>query len=236
MSWIMSWIRGPIIAVLACLVALTGCSGGSEPKNGADLPSGEQTLQQSAAAMRDLKSVAFTITTEGQPDIAVRGGDVKLLKSGDAQGRLQIQQAGLTVETDFVLIGDTVYYKGLTGAGYQKAPRSQIVALYDPSAVLDPQRGLAKLLTAAQSPRTRARERVGGKDAYKVEVTVPKDTAASLVPGLNADLTGHVWVSAADHRLLKMRGTIPAASGDADGAVVITFTEFDAAYAFKPPA
>jgi len=233
----MSWIRGPIAALLACLVALTGCSGDPErKKNETALPPGEQTLQQAAAAMRDLKSVAFTITTEGRPDIAVRGGEVKLLRSGDAQGRLQIQQAGLTVETDFVLVGDTVYYKGLTGAGYQKAPRSQIIALYDPSAVLDPQRGLAKLLTAARSPRTEARERVGGKDAYKVKVTVPEETAAPLVPGLGADLTGHVWVSAADHRLLKVRGTVPVSSGDGDGAVTITFTEFDAAYTFKPPA
>ncbi|MBA9006804.1 LppX_LprAFG lipoprotein [Thermomonospora cellulosilytica] len=233
----MSWIRGPIIAVLACLVALTGCSGGSDPEpgNGAGLPSGEQTLQQSAAAMRALRSIAFTIATEGQPNIAVRGGDVKLLRSGDAQGSLQIQQAGLTVETDFVLVGDTVYYKGLTGAGYQKAPRSQIVALYDPSAVLDPERGLAKLLTVARSPKTEAREKVGGKDAYKVRATVPRETAAALIPGLTTDLTGHVWVSAADHRLLKMRGVVPPAGGGQEGAVVLTFTEFDSAYTFKPP-
>jgi lipoprotein LprG len=186
--------------------------------------------------MRDLRSVGFTISTQGNPGIPIKGGDVKLLRSGEAQGRLQIQQLGLTLETDFVLLGDTLYYKGLTGSGYQKAPKSRILALYDTSAVLDPNRGLPKLLEAGRSPQPEAREKVGGKDAYKVRVTLPKDAVAGLIPGVAQDLTGHVWIGVSDHRLLRVRGALPSSGGDGEGTVEINFTEFNTAYKFTAPA
>ncbi|WP_160147025.1 LppX_LprAFG lipoprotein [Thermomonospora echinospora] len=225
--------------ILVCALALAGCSGGSGGEDaGKPLPQGQQTLRQASEAMRNLKSVAFTIATEGEPAVPVKGGDVKLVRSGDAQGRLQLQQLGLTLETDFVLLGDTLYYKGLTGSGYQKAPKSRILALYDPSAVLDPERGISGMLAAARSAQPEAVEKVGGKDAYKIKVTLPKDAAGGLIPGVTQDLAGHVWIATAGHRLLKVRGQLPPASGDDGGksAVVITFTEFDADYQITAPA
>ncbi|REE99411.1 LppX_LprAFG lipoprotein [Thermomonospora umbrina] len=233
----MSWIRGRISVVVMCALALSGCSGDSgDADSPSSLPQGPQTMRQAADAMRNLQSVRFTLGTEGEPAIPIKGGDVKLLKNGDAQGTLRIEQLGLTLDTDFVLIGDTLYYKGLTGSGFQKAPKERILALYDPSAVLDPERGIAKLLSGVRSPQPEAREKVGGKDAYKIKVTLPKEQAGTLVPGVSQDLAGHVWVATADHRLLKVRGVLPAASGGGDdNAVVVTFTEFDAGYTFTPP-
>ncbi|HEX2312329.1 MAG TPA: LppX_LprAFG lipoprotein [Thermomonospora sp.] len=224
--------------VVVVALAVAGCSGGSGGTDSGSLPQAPQTLRQSADAMRNLKSVGFTISTEGKPAIPVKGGDVKLLRNGDAQGTLRLQQLGLTLETQFVLLGDTLYYKGVTGSGFQKAPKERILALYDPSAVLDPERGIAKLLTLVGSPKTEAREKVGGRDAYKVRVTLPKDRAGALIPGVSQDVSGHVWIAKDGHRLLKVRGVLPAEGGQGgdDHAVVVTFTEFDAGYTITAPA
>jgi lipoprotein LprG len=185
--------------------------------------------------MRDVKSVGFTLATEGKPAVPFKRGDVKLLKSGDAEGGIQIQQAGQAIEMNFVLVGPTVYYKGVTG-GYQKLPRAMVTQLYDPSALLDPDRGVAKLLTSATGPTTEAREKVAGKDAYRVRATLPKDAAAALVPGIGQDLSGQVWVTTTDHRPVKLKMQVPPAAGGGDtGSVIVSLTEFNADYKITPP-
>lgn len=236
-------IRGLISAlVLAVLgfgvVACSGGSSGEKTGGGGAQPSGQQILQQAATAMQGLKSVGIVLGTEGTPPVPVKSGDVKLLKSGDAQGKLQIQQFGLTVETDFVLVGDSLYYKGLTGSDYQKTNKSLITNYYDPSAVLDPQKGIAKLLTVVSGPQVEGKEKVNGKEAYKVRGTLPKNSVAGLIPGVNQDVNGHVWVAVDGSRLVRVRAALPPANGDDGGksAVIIDFTEFDAAYKIQAPA
>jgi lipoprotein LprG len=217
----------PVLALVA--VGLSACSDDAGP-----LPDASKTLQESAAAMKDLTSIGFTLTTEGKPPIQISGGDVKLLRSGDAQGVLNLQQGGQSVETDFVLLGDVVYFKGPTG-GYQKLPRAMVAAVYDPSAILDPQRGISKLLSSVKGGEAEATEKVGGKNAHRVKVTLPASSAATLVPGITKDLSGQVWIGEADKRLLKVRAAVPAEQGGEGGTVVVTFTEFGQAYKITAP-
>jgi lipoprotein LprG len=221
-----------LLSALVFALAATACSGGSD--SSAALPDGRQVLRQASAAMRNVRSIAFTIATEGNPGVSFKAGDIKLRKSGDAEGTLQLVQAGQTVETTFVLLGDTVYFKGLTG-GYQKLPRAMVAMLYDPTAVLDPERGIAKLLTSATGPKTEAREKVGDRDTYRIKAILPKDTAAALVPGITQDLTGQVWIDTTDHRPRKVRMQVPAAAGGGSGAVTVSVTEFDADYSIVAP-
>ncbi|RAY13267.1 hypothetical protein DPM19_22355 [Actinomadura craniellae] len=218
------------MTALLLAAGLSACSGDSGPK-----PDGPAALRDAAAAMKDLTSIGFTIGTEGNPPIQISGGDVKLLRSGDAQGMLKLQQAGNAVETDFVLIGDLVYFKGPTG-GYQKLPRAMVTSVYDPSAVLDPQRGIVKLLSSATGVQGEATEKVGGKDAHRVKVTLPAGSAATLVPGITKNLSGQVWISTTDKRLLKVRADIPQEAGSDAGSVLVTFTEFNQNYKITAPA
>jgi lipoprotein LprG len=231
-------IRGRSGPLILFLVALTGfasaCSGGS----GSAAPpfDAAQTLRQASAAMANVKSVAFDLTTEGRPPIPVRGGEIELLRNGDAGGTLTIEQAGQQVEMRIVALGETVYVKGLTG-GWRRVPRALTTSMYDPSAVLDPNRGISKLLSSVTGAKAEAREKAGGRDAYRVGVTLPKAAVGGLIPGVSGDVRGQVWVGASDHRLLKLRGEIPPlAQGGEKGSVIITFTEFDQPYQIKAPA
>ncbi|MES9603824.1 MULTISPECIES: LppX_LprAFG lipoprotein [Actinomadura] len=219
-----------LVPVLLALVFAGACDGGSGgPAKKADFDAA-QTLRQAAQAMGGLKSVAFTLESEGTTPVMVKGGDMKLLRSGDAEGTLAVEQQGQKVEMKVVAVGDSIYLDAGTG-GWRKLPKGLAASVYDPSAVLDPQRGIAKLLTSAQGPSPEAVEKVDGKEAYRVAAKLPKDQVAGLIPGIGEDMDGQVWVSKADHRLLKVRGTFPKDKG----SVTIRFTEFDAPYKISAP-
>lgn len=220
-----------LVSVLLALVSTGACSGGGsdEPAGKADFDAA-QTLRQAAQAMGNLKSVAFTVESEGETPVIVKGGDMKLLRGGDAEGTLTVEQQGQNVEMKVVAVGESIYLDAGTG-GWRKVPKALAASMYDPSAVLDPERGISKLLSSAASPEPQAVEKVDGKETYRVGAKLPKAQISGLIPGINADLEGQVWVSKADHRLVKVRGAFP----ENKGAVVISFTEFDAPYEISAP-
>ncbi|TDB82978.1 LppX_LprAFG lipoprotein [Actinomadura sp. KC216] len=207
------------------------CDGGGseEPAKKADFDAA-QTLRQAAQVMGTVKSVAFTMKSEGKTPVTVKGGDLKLLRSGDAEGTLTVEQQGQNVEMKVVAVGDSIYLDAGTG-GWRKLPKALAAAMYDPSAVLDPERGIAKLLGSVTSPQAQAVEAVDGKQTNRVGAKLPKAQLAALIPGLDADLDGRLWIDRATHRLVKVRGAFP----QGQGAVVISFTEFDAPYKISAP-
>jgi lipoprotein LprG len=217
----LTWGRAIGQSMLA-VVVVTGCSGGES------LPDGKQVFQQAAAAMREVRSAGFAIRSEGNPPISVKSADGKLLRSGDAQGTLRLDQSGQSVEMAFTLVGNTVYFKGATG-GYQKLPRATVLAVYDPSAILDPQRGVVKLLETATEPKTEKREKVAGQDAFRVKAKLSKSVVPTLVPGVATDVDGQVWVAAGDHKVLKVR--LPVQKG----AVTVTFSDFNQNFVITAP-
>ncbi|NEA21356.1 LppX_LprAFG lipoprotein [Actinomadura bangladeshensis] len=218
-----------LVPVLLALVLAGGCGGGSdEPGKKAEFDAAG-TLRQAAQAMGALRSVGFTLDSEGKTPVIVKSGDMKLLRSGDAQGTLTVEQQGQNIEMKVVALGDSIYLDAGTG-GWRRLPKALAASMYDPSAVLDPQRGIPMLLSSAASPEPQAVEKVDGKEAYRVGAKLPKAQIAGLIPGISADMDGQVWVGKADHRLLKVRGRFPKG-----GAVVISFTEFDAPYKISAP-
>lgn len=218
-----------LVPVLLALVFAGACDGGSdEPARKAQFDAAG-TLREAARAMGALKSVGFTLESEGKTPVIVKGGDMKLLRSGDAEGTLTIEQSGQNVEMKVVAAGDSIFLDAGTG-GWRRLPKALASSVYDPSAVLDPQRGIPMLLSSAASPEPQAVEKVDGEEAYRVGAKLPKAQIAGLIPGITADMDGQVWVGKADHRLVKVRGAFPDG-----GAVVIAFTEFDAPYKISAP-
>jgi lipoprotein LprG len=225
----MSSTRTRVPGLLLCAFLLvTACSGGGS------LPAGQELLRQSATAMQAVRSVGFAIRSEGNPPISVKSADGRLLRSGDAEGTIQLSQSGQPVEMAFTLVGDTVYFKGATGR-YQRLPKAAVLAVYDPSAILDPRRGVVRLLNTATKPETEEREKVGGQDALRVKATLSKSVVPALVPGVASDVDGQVWIAATDHRLLQARMPIPAAGGGTQGSVTVTFSDFNAQFTITAP-
>jgi lipoprotein LprG len=224
----MSRIR-PVLALLAVLVTLASCTKEkpAADQTSVDLPDGGTLLTESAAAMRDVKTAKFLITADGAiAGLSLRRADGTLTKEGNAEGTAQIEQGGTNVELTFVIVGDKIYLKGPTG-GYQELPLQLAATVYDPSAILDPDRGIAKVLSTATEAKTEAAEAVDGKDAWRVAATANGADLKTIIPGVAGNVPGKVWVASTGERLLKAVFTLPA-EGGATGTVTVTFTEFDA--------
>lgn len=217
---------------LAGLAGLVACTGNS---NQTSLPAGDTLLKDSAAAMRDVKTVRFAIESDGTvAGLALRRAGGQLTREGDAKGTAQVQQFGANVELDFVVIGDTIHLKGPTG-GWQKVPLALASSVYDPSAILDPERGIAKVLGTASEGRTEAREKIDGVDTYRVAAKLAAADLDTIVPGATDGVTGQLWVAADNKRLVRAKFTLPG-SGEAKGATVtVTFSEFDAPVSISAP-
>ncbi|MGH3980221.1 MAG: LppX_LprAFG lipoprotein [Pseudonocardiaceae bacterium] len=222
----MSHRRYPVLALLAALLAvlMPGCSGGEE------LPDGAQLLSRSAESMRGISSARFDLDIEGTGSgLPIRGAQGRLTREGDADGTATLDQGQQVSELRFVLTGDTLYLQGPTG-GFQRVPAGFASSVYDPSVILDAQRGVPALLANGTQPVTEAREAVGGTDAYRVTATFPRSVLSGLVPGLVEDAKGQVWIGAAQPHLLQARFPL------AGGTVTVRLSEFDAPVDITPPS
>lgn len=220
-----------LLPIALALVLSTGCGGGGSAKN----PPGSQILQQAANVMRGVSSLAFTLRTSGNPNVNVKSVDAKLLKNGNSQGSVQVTELDMPIQLDFVVLGKTVHFKGLTG-GWQAEPLGKVSSIYDPSAVLDPNRGLVQLLLTARNPQTKGKDKTAGQDAYKVHATLSRAALVRLVPGLNADAPADIWVATADKHVLRSEVEVPAKSGGKPGKVIITFSDYDKPFPISVPA
>jgi lipoprotein LprG len=220
-----------VLALFAVLAALASCN--DKPKAAdapaAKLPAGDTLLKESAAAMAEIKTAQFLITSDGTvAGISLRRAEGTLTREGQAKGTAQLDQSGSTVELTFVIVGDKIYVKGPTG-GYQTFPLQLAATVYDPSAILDPDRGIAKVLSTATGSTTEAAEQVDGKDAWRVATTADATALATVIPGVKGTVPGKVWISQSDKRLLKAAFTLTG------GTVTVTFKEFDAPATISAP-
>ncbi|GIH04572.1 hypothetical protein Rhe02_26390 [Rhizocola hellebori] len=215
-------------------IALTGCTKKSENDTGS-LPAGSQLMSEGDKAMSDVKSAHFVIDVKtpinGVP-LSKAEGD--LTKEGNAKGAATIDMGGMKTEAAFVILGQKLYLKLATG-GYQEVPLAVASTVYDPSAILDPQRGAAKLLRTAKNPKTEAKEQVDGKDAYKVSFDPDASALAALIPTTASGVTAVVWLDATTKRIAKAEFTIPQSGSASKGVASITFSNYDVPVTISAP-
>ncbi|GAA2371498.1 lipoarabinomannan carrier protein LprG [Catellatospora methionotrophica] len=218
-----------LAALAALALTLTGCtSKADEPSTPpADLPAAQTLLLDGAKAMAEVKSAHFVIDVNGKiSGLTLKRAEGDLTQQGSAQGSATIEQFGTAIEAKFVIVGSDLYLQGATG-GYQKLPLAAAATVYDPSAILDPNRGVAKLLSSVKTATTQAKETVDGKETYKIQVEPDPVALAALIPGVGTGVTGHVWLDATSKQLVKGEFLIPAKGSDPAGTVTVTFTKYN---------
>ncbi|RFU36444.1 LppX_LprAFG lipoprotein [Actinomadura logoneensis] len=221
-------VRRFVVVVLALLV-VGGCKGGGSKEETAHFDAG-QVVRQASEAMGKVSSVGVTLRTQGDSGLLVRGGDLRLLRNGDGEGTVQVSQSGAVGEMKLVALGDAVYIKGMTGKDWRKVPKVLAGTVYDTSAVLDPDRGVAKMLASLKDPKAQAEENVAGKDCYRVGGTLPQASIGKIVPGIDGDVAGQLWIDKASHRLVRVKGNLAKGA-----AATIDFTEYDRPYKISAP-
>jgi lipoprotein LprG len=223
------------LGLLAVLVA--GCTSGGSESGAATLPPAPTVLNNAGASMRGVTSVHFTITVNGTlPGVPVQNATGDLNAQGQAKGSAKLTELGQLVQVDFVLVDKVFYLKGPTG-GYQRIPAALAGSLFDPTAILDPNRGVAKLLTSVRGGTTQARETVDGVDCYRVGGKVDNAVVAALLPGISSDVTATIWVAADSRNLpVKAEFTVPGTGGGKGATVDVDISNVDAPVTVTAPA
>jgi lipoprotein LprG len=225
----MSRLRS-LLVVLSTALIVTGCSNGSDSKdstkagNAGSLPAATDLLAKSSTAMTGVTSVAFNMTTEGTPPIPIKSIAGDLLKNGDSQGTLTTSALGSTVEVKYVLLGEKLYAE--FAGSYRTMDKSTITSVMDPSAILDPARGIPLLLTKATGATSEAKE----NGSVRIGATLPAAAVKGLGVNTQADVKGQVWISESDNRLTKVRMVLPG------GAVIMTLADYNKNPSIKAPA
>lgn len=222
-----------LLTTIAVLV-LAGCSGGTST---ADLPAATTLLHNSGAAMRSVTSVHFTITVNGTlPGVPIQNADGDLNAQGQAKGSAKISEFGQFLQVDFVLVDKNFYLKGATG-GYQRIPAALAGQLFDPSVILDPNRGVANVLSNVRGASTQDKETVNGTECYKITGKVGKDIVTALVPGITADVGSTIWVAADGKNLpVKAEFAVPGSGGSQGAKVDVTISNVNAPVTVTAPA
>lgn len=223
-------VRRTIAALLLVLSAAVGCGRGGGGDG--DLPAAEELLAAAADEMAGVQSTRVVVETDADlSGLSVRRVEGVLTRSGEAEGTAQIEQLGALMEVSFVLVGDTFHYK-LIG-GWQQLPLSQAATLYDPSAILDAERGVPHLLRTATDGEVEARETVSGVDTYRVSATLSSGALGALLPGVGESVPGTLWIGVDRPLLHRAEVTLTGAAGA--GTATVTLADFDAPVEISAP-
>jgi lipoprotein LprG len=226
-----------VLALLLLMGGLAGCGGKSGP-TAPPLPAAPDLLARSAAAMSQVKTVVADVLVDpALTDLPVRAAHGTLTAAGDAIGTATLSQGTDNVEFNFVITQGLLYLKGPTGR-YQRLPLAFAASIYDPTALLSPDRGIAALLRSATNGVTQAREDVNGVAAYKVHATLDPVLVSGVVPGLNGANSGTVWLDAATSHVLKAEIAVPnpAAGKTATAPVTVALSGFNSPVTVAPPS
>ncbi|ETA66258.1 LppX_LprAFG lipoprotein [Haloechinothrix halophila] len=226
-----------VTALLAVVLVTAGCTS-DESGQAADLPGAAGLLDTAAQTAAEITSTHFVVDVNGEvPGMAVENIDGDLTTEGNgvaAKGIAVITAFGSAAEANFVLADDVLYLD--TGGGtYREIPAAQASMVYDFSAVLDPERGIAKLIGNLAEATTVAEEDVNGTATYKITGTATKDDIAGLVPGASSDVDVTLWVSKDEgNQPVKAEAVFPGGGGEG-GTVTVTLSQVNEPVTVEPP-
>ena len=191
-------------AVLAGILMISGCS---KSESSAPLPDAATVLKQSAETTRAQQSVHIVLTVNGKIaklTLTKLTGDLTMTPAVAAKGNASLTMAGMSVDAPFVVYGGDLY-ASLTGGGSLSSfgPAAKI---YDIGAILNPDTGLANVLSNMSDAKAVGRETINGVSTIKVTGTVSQDAVDKLVPQLKITTTlpGTAWIADTDkHELIQ---------------------------------
>jgi lipoprotein LprG len=191
------------VGAAAALVA--GCSASS---SSASLPDAPGLLQQSAQTTKGLKSGHLDITVTGSIEglpIKKLSGDLTNVPATAVQGNATISMGGSDVDIQLVVL-DNILYASLTPNSWlDMGPAADI---YDPSAILNPDTGLANILAGFADAKSEGTETVNGVATVRVTGNVSADAVNKLIPQIKATaaIPGTAWIEKdGDHNLVQAK-------------------------------
>ena len=179
-----------LMAILAALVAtialIAGCSSKSEGSSKA-LPDPATLLKESSETTKSQTSMHLKIAVQGEiKELPIESleGDLTNTPAVGAQGTANIVFLGQRLENVDFVVADGNLFGALTKGSFQDfGPAADI---YDASAILNPDTGLANVLANFSDAKAEGRETINGVDAVRITGTVTADAVNKIVPQVAA--------------------------------------------------
>ncbi len=200
--------RRPILAVLALLAIAAALVGGcsSSKQSGGALPDAATLLKQSTQATKNVKSVHLVLSVNGKIKhlpVKILTGDLTTTPATAAKGNGTISFGDTDVDVKFVVDGGDLY-AALSGDNW--ADYGPAAKVYDLSAILNPDNGLANMLANFTDAKSQARETIGGQNTIRITGQVNADAVNKVASQLNATqpLPATAWIQeSGDHELVQ---------------------------------
>jgi len=201
--------RRRLSAVLASLSLATaligGCSSSPQP-SGAPLPDATTLVKQSIDTTKNLKSAHLVLTVNGKipgMPIKVLTGDLTTTPATAASGNATITFGGSDIQTDFKVV-DGDLWATLTPNKWSDFGKASDI--YDVSVILNPDTGLANVLSNFSNAKADGRDTINGQSAIRISGNVAADAVNKIAPPINATqpLPATVWIQeTGDHQLVQ---------------------------------
>jgi lipoprotein LprG len=195
-------------AIFATIALIAGCSSKSEGSS-KSLPDAATLLKQSSETTKSQSSVHLKLSVQGEiKELPIESleGDLANKPAVAAQGTANIVFLGQRLEgVDFVVADGTLFAALTKGSFQDLGPAADI---YDVSAILNPDTGLANVLANFSDPKADGRETIGGVDAVRVTGTVSADAVNKISPQIAATgpVPGTAWIREdGNHELVQVK-------------------------------
>lgn len=201
-----------LMAVLAALSIATtlvaGCSISKKAKGG-PLPDGKTLVTQSAEVTKGVKSAHLVLTVNGKITglpLKTLTGDLTTTPTTAGKGTARIIIIGSEIEADFVILDGELYTTALTPGKWDDVGKIDELLHYDPSAILNPDTGVANILANLNDPKAQGRDTINGQSAVRVSGNVNADVVNKLAPlGATGSTPTTVWIQeTGDHQLAQV--------------------------------
>jgi len=197
-----------VLAALSIAVALiAGCSSGST-QSGGPLPDATTLVKQSADVTKNLKSAHLVLSVIGKvPGLPIKTltGDLTTAPATAASGNVQLTMGGSEVDANFVVV-DGELYATLTPNKWSDFGKA--ADIYDVSAILNPDTGLANVLANFTDAKAEGRDTINGQSTIRITGNVPADAVNKLASQLSAGKAtpSTVWIQeTGDHQLVQAK-------------------------------
>ena len=221
------------LSLLLPVIALAGCSKKQEQVDP------KQTLDQSAAAMKALKS--FHVTYDVQrpssakplPGLDIVGITGDVAGEGEMKATIDVLQDGVPIKLEFVASGPLQYLQNPTTNKWQSFP-----AAFSPVGQLNLNAGAIDVLERIANPTYVGKEDVGGTPTYHFKGSVKGEDIAKIVAALSATGTynGDIWIGVDDHLVRRIRVEGAVAQGEDPKTVrTVELSKFNEPVTITPP-
>lgn len=223
-----------LLAVLAAAGVTAGLLVGcSSSKHAAPLPDAAALVKDSSTATKQVNSAHLELSVTGKiKNLPVKTleGDLTNQPTTAAKGNATITMLGSDVDVKFVVIDGTLY-AAISGDTYDDFGPAQ--KIYDVSAILDPDKGLANMLANLTDAKADGREAINGQQTIRITGQTPPDAVNKLAPQLKATapMPSTVWIAEdGDHQLVRAQ-----LQPTADNSIAMTLSKWNAPVSVEKP-